>query len=250
MTLFKLSLRHLICPTLNLWQLPETHGLQSEMNDAISISTEWFYLILLKAYTMNPPLEQLTGSKGKLISATIGLMSAKGFESTSVQDIIEAAQVTKSNFYYHFKTKEELCLAALAVMEECFVTYILKPTLLNLELSPKNRLKAFFNESRAKMESNSCNQGCPFSTLASETSDFYPEFRERIAQFYQRQAKLIEQCFTEGIHKGEFRTDIPPSQASTLILSAMTGTMLLAKSYKDVDVISQNIDTVFQLISR
>ena len=199
---------------------------------------------------MNPPLEQLTGSKGKLISATIGLMSAKGFESTSVQDIIEAAQVTKSNFYYHFKTKEELCLAALAVMEEYFITYILQPTLLNLELSPKNRLKAFFNEFRAKMESNSCTQGCPFSTLASETSDFYPEFRERIAQFYQRKAKHIEQCFAEGVQKGEFRTDIPPAQASTLLLSAMTGTMLLAKSYKDVDVISQNIDTVFQLISK
>jgi hypothetical protein len=86
--------------------------------------------------------------------------------------------------------------------------------------------------------------------LASETSDFYPEFRQRLTQFYQRQARLIEKCFEEGIEKGEFRSTIAPSQAANMIISATMGTMLLAKAYKDVEVIRQNTELLFQLISK
>lgn len=193
--------------------------------------------------------DKATGSKARLISVTIDLMASKGFEGTSVQDILEAAQVTKSNFYYHFKSKEDLCLAALEAMENDFFSEILEPALLHTALSPKNRLKGFFNEQLTRMETQCCKQGCPFSNLALETSDFYPEFQQRLARFYQRKARLIEACFQEGLEQGEFRSTLVPSKVSHLILAVVGGTMLLAKAYKDVEVIRQNIEIFFQLIS-
>jgi TetR/AcrR family transcriptional repressor of nem operon len=201
---------------------------------------------------MTPPsqTDELTGSKAKLVSVTIDLMGSKGFESTSVQDILDAAQVTKSNFYYHFKSKEDLCLTALEMMENYFFTYMLEPTLLNEELSPKERFRAFFNVQLSKMETSSCKKGCPFSNLASETSDFHPEFQQRLAQFYQRQVRLIEKCFEEGVEKGEFRSNIAPSKVASMLLSTMMGATLLAKAYKDLDVLRQNIELLFQLIAK
>src|SRR5690349_14929601 len=99
---------------------------------------------------------ELTGSKGKLIAATIELMASRGYESTSVQEILEAAQVTKSNFYYHFKSKEELCLAALEVMQDFFFKKVMGATLLNPELSPKKRFEALLEKMIHKMESEQC----------------------------------------------------------------------------------------------
>jgi TetR/AcrR family transcriptional regulator, transcriptional repressor for nem operon len=199
---------------------------------------------------MTPPIDELTGSKGKLIMATVDLIASRGFESTSVQEILDAAQVTKSNFYYHFKSKEDLCLATVEVMEEYYFANMLTPTLLNKGLSPKERLKALFKVMQNKMEHQECKQGCPFSNLASETSDFHPEFRQRISGFYQKQAKIIEECIEEGIAQGEFRADISPPEMSNMILSTMNGTMLLAKAYRNANVLQQNADLLFQLISR
>lgn len=60
------------------------------------------------------------GSREKLVEATIDLMASHGFEPMGISLILEKAGVTKSNFYYHFKSKEELCLAALEQMENSF----------------------------------------------------------------------------------------------------------------------------------
>ena len=195
-------------------------------------------------------LDELSGSKGKLIVATIDLMASRGYESTSVQDILEAAQVTKSNFYYHFKSKEELCLAALEVMQERFFKERMEPVLLNPEVSPKNRFLMMMDFITAKMEAEHCCQGCPFSNLAAETSDFYPEFQKSLARFHERKTRIIEQCYAEGVEKGEFRSDIPSAQIAGLIHSTLSGSMNLAKTYKNINILKHSMTALFQLISK
>lgn len=193
---------------------------------------------------------ELTGSKGKLIAATIELMASRGYESTSVQEILEAAEVTKSNFYYHFKSKEELCLAALEVMQDFFFKKVMETTLLNAELSPKKRFQALLEMMIHKMESDQCGQGCPFTNLSAETADFHPEFRESLARFHERKAKCLEDCFREGIELGEFRDDIPPAQAALMMMSTVNGSMTLAKTYKSTNVITQNMEALFKLFAK
>lgn len=82
-------------------------------------------------------------SRQKLIKATIELMSARGFEPMGIQSILESAGVSKSNFYYHFKSKEELCLAALDAMAEQFFNECVDPILTNKSLKPRKRLEQF-----------------------------------------------------------------------------------------------------------
>ena len=49
-----------------------------------------------------PPL------RGRLVGIATGLFAAQGYESTSVQQIVTAAGVTKGAFYHHFASKDEL----------------------------------------------------------------------------------------------------------------------------------------------
>jgi len=41
------------------------------------------------------------------------LFSLKGFSSTSIQDILSAANSSNGGFYNHFSSKEDLCLQVL-----------------------------------------------------------------------------------------------------------------------------------------
>jgi AcrR family transcriptional regulator len=46
--------------------------------------------------------------KQEFLQAALDLFSKRGYESTSVQDILNAVGVTKGAFYYYFKSKEEV----------------------------------------------------------------------------------------------------------------------------------------------
>ena len=47
-----------------------------------------------------------------LLNAAFSLIRAKGYSATSVDDLCRAAGVTKGAFFHHFKSKEELAVAA------------------------------------------------------------------------------------------------------------------------------------------
>jgi TetR/AcrR family transcriptional repressor of nem operon len=57
-----------------------------------------------------------------ILQKAFELIYSKGYQTTSIDDIIATTQVTKGAFYYHFKTKDEM---GVAIIEE-----ILKPTML------------------------------------------------------------------------------------------------------------------------
>src|SRR5271155_2783524 len=51
-------------------------------------------------------------SKTKFLDAALHVIRYKGYTATRVEDICEAAQLTKGSFFHHFDTKEALALAA------------------------------------------------------------------------------------------------------------------------------------------
>src|SRR6202451_59122 len=51
-------------------------------------------------------------SKTRLLNAALHVIRAKGYSATRVEDICEAAGLTKGSFFHHFDSKEALALAA------------------------------------------------------------------------------------------------------------------------------------------
>src|ERR1700680_820983 len=51
-------------------------------------------------------------SKTKFLDAALHVIRVKGYTATRIEDICEAAGLTKGSFFHHFKSKEELALTA------------------------------------------------------------------------------------------------------------------------------------------
>lgn len=176
-------------------------------------------------------------------------MSARGFEPMGIQSILEMAGVSKSNFYYHFKSKEELCLAALDAMSEHFFNEFVDPVLGNKSMKPRKRLEKYLKTMSEMLESACCERGCPFVNLAAETSDYVPAIREKISQFFDRYQQRLAQCYKEGVEAGEFRDDMSPSMAAQIILACMNGTMVLTKVHKKPTVMKENIRALMSMLA-
>lgn len=53
-------------------------------------------------------------SKVRLLDATLRVVRAKGYNASRIEDICSQAGLTKGSFFHHFKSKEDLALAAIA----------------------------------------------------------------------------------------------------------------------------------------
>ncbi len=190
------------------------------------------------------------GSREKLILATIELIASKGYDSTGINEILAQSGVTKSNFYYHFDSKEVLCLEALDSLIDCATREILHGVFSSQANSPKQRFQSFLDYLHQKFSESCCAQGCPMVNLATETSDFYPPFREKLDQFFGDYARSIESWYQEGVEKGEFRDDLSPSKVAQLVLSTINGTMVMTKTLKTPDIIKNNGEVLLMFLSK
>ena len=55
--------------------------------------------------------EKKEATRQEILSAAAELFRTKGYDTTSVDDIVLAANLAKGTFYYHFQKKDDLVMA-------------------------------------------------------------------------------------------------------------------------------------------
>jgi TetR/AcrR family transcriptional repressor of nem operon len=192
------------------------------------------------------PLAEMPTSKAKLIEATLQLMALKGFESVGIHTLLEQAGVSKSNFYYHFKSKEQLFLTALDYLCAGYEACVLHNSLLNDALASDEQLNAWFDCVYRSMAEKQCEGGCPFTNLSTETSGFFPEFQQKLSRFFLYQHELVVQCYQTGVKQGIFKPNhatvsaTPAEDVASLICSSLIGSMVLAQACKRAEIILES----------
>lgn len=104
-------------------------------------------------------------TRDHIIEAADQLFYRQGFEHTSFSNIADAVQISRGNFYHHFKSKDEILDAVINVR--------LANTQMMLEKweiegkTPEDRIRSFINiliANKAKIKQ----YGCPVGTLCTE----------------------------------------------------------------------------------
>lgn len=190
----------------------------------------------------------MSTSKEKVVESAQKLFHLNGFHNTSIDDILESTGVTKSNLYYHFKSKEELGLVILEKRIREYEDRFFSDTFENTSLTPQRKLKKYYKKVTAYHEKLECKNGCPFGNLALEMSDTNEKFRSLLSEFFNHWQKVIEKCIKEGIELKEFRSDISPKIISEMILSHLEGAILLAKTHRSIAPLSSGSKTIMKLI--
>ncbi len=187
------------------------------------------------------------GNREKLLEAATAILGRNGYQATSVDDILEAARVAPSNFYYHFKSKEAL---ALSVLEGYFEKsrQEMAPIFVNRTLTAAQKLERLHEALVKKATASGCCGGCPMGNLAQELSDTHPEFRFRLSRYFEECIEEIAKVVQDGVKNGEFRKGTDPHAAAYLLFGSIQGLLLLAKSLKKVDPLEKGFAQVMNLL--
>ncbi len=143
----------------------------------------------------------------QILEAARRLFLDQGFDETSVEEIAEAAEVSKGLVYFYFRSKDEL-LAAL--VRETYTPLLEALNRLEQETDqdPVHRLRRFLHLEIAFYREHARFFRLVASLVAGyEGQQIRPEYREEFATAHHRELSVLEHILEAGVQQGCFRKE-------------------------------------------
>ncbi|MDY0986501.1 TetR/AcrR family transcriptional regulator [Flavobacterium sp. CFBP9031] len=177
-------------------------------------------------------MSKAANTRLSILHKAFELIYTKGYQTTSIDEIIATTQVTKGAFYYHFKTKDEM---GVAIIEE-----ILKPTMQEHFIKPteasQNPIEDFYNMISYLLFEDPFLQvkyGCPVGNLTQEMTPWNTKFSEALAELVDLWKATIINSIEKGKEAGLIRKDVVGEQVAFFILSGYWGIRNFGKLQND-----------------
>ena len=174
--------------------------------------------------------------RDQIIEAADQLFYQQGFEHTSFAHIAEKVKISRGNFYYHFKSKDEI-LDAVINLRLANTQALLEQWVSEGE-TPTDRIRSFINiliMNRAKIK----RFGCPVGTLTMELT--------KLDHPAQEDASKLFSLFRAWL-KGQFKQLGYKKNADDLamhLLARSQGVAALASAFNDEKFIKQEVNDLY-----
>lgn len=174
-------------------------------------------------------------TRERIVEAADVLFHQRGFEATSFADIANEVRLSRGNFYYHFKTKDEILTAVIAL--RAARTQALLEAWTDSAATPAGRLRCFV-EMLVCNRKNLQRYGCPVGTLCAELA--------KAEHPAQGNAGLIFGLFRTWLRE-QFVALGHPDEADALamhLLARSQGISTLASAFQDDAFINHEVDLI------
>jgi len=182
-----------------------------------------------------------------LLEKGINVLWCKGYNGTSVNDIVKEAGIPKGSFYFYFDSKEDFVVKAV----EKYFNQMFAPAkniLEDVNFSPKQRLINFY-EFRHELMVNEmeCKLGCLASNLGNEMSEHSDKIRIKIVEFEDKIKETITEVFVEAQNINEIDTTFKASNIVDFIEDAGKGAMITMKEKQNSEPLDNLLTFVLKL---
>jgi TetR/AcrR family transcriptional repressor of nem operon len=167
-----------------------------------------------------------------IVEAADQLFYRQGYERTSFSDIANVVQLSRGNFYYHFKTKDEILDAVigarLANTQQMLDRWEAEGKY------PADRIRSFINiliANRAEIK----RYGCPVGTLCSELAKLNHAAQAEGSMLFMLFRTWLRKQFTLLGHKAD------ADALAMHLLARSQGVATLANTFQDEKFIRQEV---------
>ncbi|GAA0737039.1 TetR/AcrR family transcriptional regulator [Dactylosporangium roseum] len=149
-------------------------------------------------------------SRAAALDAAVVLATESGLDGLSLSQLADRLGVSKSGLFAHWRTKEELQLAAVAHAQERFTNTVVRPAL----RAPRGirRLWALHESRLADVSSGALPGGCFFTNTQFEFVARPGSVQDALSGALAAWHVLLERLIVEAVELGELRDDVHPAQ--------------------------------------
>jgi len=182
-----------------------------------------------------------TSARTKILKSALSVIRAKGYAATSVDDLCSVAGVTKGAFFHHFKSKEDLAVAAAdfwaATTGEFFAgaPYHVHP-------DPLDRVLGYLDMRKAMLIGAVPDFTCLAGTMVQEAYGSNPMIRAACARAIFEHAGKIEADLAAAIKAHRIEAQWTAASLALHMQAVLQGAFILAKAKGDAQIAADCID--------
>jgi AcrR family transcriptional regulator len=162
----------------------------------------------------------------RIIRAAADLFHQKGARATSPDEVIEASQTGKGQFYHYFKNKEHLVHEVLQAHLEAIRT---RTSPIDYEINSWRDLEKWFLAHLRLQERYDMTRGCPYGTLGNEVSVNDELVRQDLRLIFEVVKQKLAAFFLKEKARGQLAGNADAQRMADFCVASIQGAMLMGK---------------------
>jgi TetR/AcrR family transcriptional repressor of nem operon len=180
-------------------------------------------------------------ARAKLLEAAFAEIRAKGYAATTVDDLCRAAGVTKGAFFHHFKSKDDLAVAAANQWSETTGALFAAAPYHNAA-DPLDRVLGYIDFRKAILKGAVPEFTCLVGTMVQEAYASNPAIREACARSICGHAETLESDIAAAMEKYRIDADWTAASLALHTQAVLQGAFILAKAKGGAQVAADSVD--------
>jgi TetR/AcrR family transcriptional regulator, transcriptional repressor for nem operon len=180
-------------------------------------------------------------SKARILDAALRVIRTKGYSATTIDDVCATAGLTKGSFFHHFKSKDELALAATAHFAEMADGLFAAAPYRTLN-DPRDRVIGYVKFRKSILTGDLPEFTCLLGTLVQEAYETHPAIREACDKYISAHAALVEQDIAAAKRIYAPKAKWSPASLALFTQAALQGAFILAKAKHGPQIAAECID--------
>jgi TetR/AcrR family transcriptional repressor of nem operon len=168
-------------------------------------------------------------TRQNIVATTASLFNTRGFEGTSLTDLMTATGLKKGGIYRHFGSKEEL--AAEAFDYAWNAARAAREPNIDEHVDPVGWLRAHIDNLVTRRPAIA--GGCPILNTAIEADDGNQVLRTRVARALRAWISRVEKVLVLAVRQGTLRAGVDPGAVATVIVSTLEGALMISRLEKN-----------------
>jgi TetR/AcrR family transcriptional regulator, transcriptional repressor for nem operon len=211
-----------------------------------------FFLTTYRLVGMVGPMKTVpvVGHKSKLriLNAALAVIRAKGYAAATIDDICHRAVVTKGSFFHHFKSKDDLALAAVAYWETMTDSFFAAAPYRRLD-DPFDRLIGYVDFRASILNGALYEYTCLLGTLVQETYDTHPQIRARCDLGMSNHIAELTKDVVEAKALYAPEAEWSAESVGYFIQSVLQGGFIFAKAKQSPGVVREDLSHLKRYLS-
>ena len=183
-----------------------------------------------------------------IINKSFELFYEKGYNATSIPDIMKETSLSKGAFYHHFKNKHEIGVKVIEVIIRKRIKEGFIAPLNNMESNiPKLLLEVFTNRIKNYSDREKA-LGCPANNLVGEIGYTEQDFRVLLKSLFEEWREQLIKVIDIGKKRGEIKKDVNSSSVAISLICAFEGVRSIRKVYDDDIIFNEFLESMGNFI--
>jgi TetR/AcrR family transcriptional regulator, transcriptional repressor for nem operon len=187
---------------------------------------------------MSDQVDPTDATRTRLLLAAMQLFGVKGYNSTSIADILHAADAHSGSLYHFFRTKQDLLLGVLELYRDGIEPMLLLPAWEHVS-DPIERVFALLAAYRRALELTDCTYGCPIGSLALELHEPDPPVREMLAVNFLGWVRHVRACLDAA--RDRLPRGLDPELLATFVLTTMEGGVMQSRTHRSLTAFDASV---------